>query len=572
MKEADDLGLVVGPQFAQRADEFNDNLTRIKKFGEGAFLRLADQILPDLLDLSQRFLNFLKEIDGKVRVVDSLAFAFRGIANAIREIGDGGNFLPSLVKGQIQAGQQDVGNTLVGSMVKFMMGAGTQGLAALAPPKTSTGNFITKEDSAKISGGKLDLAEAESVAAYQRRELTLAQYLGKRRALIEGAYGVELQLADGNSAKVEMAQTAKQTRMLALEEDGRKEAERLRQESNAHQVAQLDSTIQDTERALSVETNGARRIELLRLEGGLLAEKAGLLAHIAAQQSDTTAHDAALAAYQSNADKQAANQAQINQVPNDTYFTRMSENLSRLQEEWGQVGANIADLTTKSIGTAVDGVANSIAGMIDGTADWGRTFANVAKSIIANIIGIAIQWVLSMTLIAVLKRAFKTAETTEAATAAVAWAPAAIAASIASFGSAATAGGIAFAAAMLAGTALAGGLAAGAGAFAEGGYVSGPGTGKSDSILARISNGEYVIPANVVQDVGVGFFDSLRAGGNAAQSTPAAAPQQRGGGGPNFKVGVIRTRQELRDFMREEGTAMVFDEFGIQRTRFGLDT
>lgn len=34
--------------------------------------------------------------------------------------------------------------------------------------------------------------------------------------------------------------------------------------------------------------------------------------------------------------------------------------------------------------------------------------------------------------------------------------------------------------------------------FAEGGIVSGPGTGTSDSILARISNGEAIIPARVV--------------------------------------------------------------------------
>ena len=34
--------------------------------------------------------------------------------------------------------------------------------------------------------------------------------------------------------------------------------------------------------------------------------------------------------------------------------------------------------------------------------------------------------------------------------------------------------------------------------FKEGGIVQGPGTGRSDSILARISNGEAIIPAHVV--------------------------------------------------------------------------
>lgn len=46
--------------------------------------------------------------------------------------------------------------------------------------------------------------------------------------------------------------------------------------------------------------------------------------------------------------------------------------------------------------------------------------------------------------------------------------------------------------------------------FANGGKVSGPGTGTSDSIIARLSDGEYVIPADVVDVVGVDFFDALR--------------------------------------------------------------
>ncbi len=45
----------------------------------------------------------------------------------------------------------------------------------------------------------------------------------------------------------------------------------------------------------------------------------------------------------------------------------------------------------------------------------------------------------------------------------------------------------------------------------SGGYIQGPGTGTSDSIPARLSDGEYVIPADVVDKVGVEFFDHLRA-------------------------------------------------------------
>jgi hypothetical protein len=45
--------------------------------------------------------------------------------------------------------------------------------------------------------------------------------------------------------------------------------------------------------------------------------------------------------------------------------------------------------------------------------------------------------------------------------------------------------------------------------YAEGGYVSGPGGPTSDSINARLSNGEYVINAAAVNRYGSGFFDQL---------------------------------------------------------------
>ena len=44
---------------------------------------------------------------------------------------------------------------------------------------------------------------------------------------------------------------------------------------------------------------------------------------------------------------------------------------------------------------------------------------------------------------------------------------------------------------------------------AKGGKVTGPGTGTSDSIPIRVSAGEYVIPAKVVQAKGKDFFDAL---------------------------------------------------------------
>ena len=46
--------------------------------------------------------------------------------------------------------------------------------------------------------------------------------------------------------------------------------------------------------------------------------------------------------------------------------------------------------------------------------------------------------------------------------------------------------------------------------LADGGKVNGPGTATSDSIKARLSKGEYVLPADTVQAVGVNTLDALR--------------------------------------------------------------
>lgn len=59
--------------------------------------------------------------------------------------------------------------------------------------------------------------------------------------------------------------------------------------------------------------------------------------------------------------------------------------------------------------------------------------------------------------------------------------------------------------------------------FPSGGPVRGPGTGTSDSILTRLSNGEYVIPAERVDQYGLGLFDAIRSG-QLGMSKPTPRP------------------------------------------------
>ncbi len=48
--------------------------------------------------------------------------------------------------------------------------------------------------------------------------------------------------------------------------------------------------------------------------------------------------------------------------------------------------------------------------------------------------------------------------------------------------------------------------------FASGGHIRGPGTSRSDSILARLSDGEYVLRADAVKKYGIDFLNQINAG------------------------------------------------------------
>ena len=60
--------------------------------------------------------------------------------------------------------------------------------------------------------------------------------------------------------------------------------------------------------------------------------------------------------------------------------------------------------------------------------------------------------------------------------------------------------------------------------FADGGEVQGPGGPKDDAIPARLSDGEYIVPAEVVRKKGTDFFDKLK---EKAQKELAEEEQQQ---------------------------------------------
>lgn len=79
--------------------------------------------------------------------------------------------------------------------------------------------------------------------------------------------------------------------------------------------------------------------------------------------------------------------------------------------------------------------------------------------------------------------------------------------------------------------------------FASGGHIKGPGTGTSDSILARLSNGEYVLRAAAVKQYGTRLLDDMNglrlpkfADGGLVDRVSNIAPQQKNIGSLNFHL------------------------------------
>jgi TP901 family phage tail tape measure protein len=98
--------------------------------------------------------------------------------------------------------------------------------------------------------------------------------------------------------------------------------------------------------------------------------------------------------------------------------------------------------------------------------------------------------------------------------------------------------------------------------FATGGYVSGPGTGTSDSIAASLSNGEFVMRSSAVRSLGVGFLDKLNKGyvqgfamGGLVGDTPAPSPSI-GGTKVDYTVVEAKSRPTAEDLVRVTNSAV----------------
>ena len=210
-------------------------------------------------------------------------------------------------------------------------------------------------------------------------------------------------------------------------------------------------------------------------------EAKGEMQDILNQPLATTAVDGWLADVRARSDEAATNMQEGVQgvaAEAETLF----ENIKTAGQ---QAGTMIQTVILAPIQAAFDELSNSIRGLIDGTMTWSDALGNIALTVATTVlqafVSMAAAWLttwiatqLGIQAMGAASTAAGTASSAAAATAlTAAWFPAAMFASIATFGEAAAAGGAVFGMAMMAGAAAAGAASVLAGALSSVGFAVG---------------------------------------------------------------------------------------------------
>lgn len=98
-EEADRLGITLSTEAGEQAEAFNDNITRLHAAVTGLWREVANQLLPQLLDLSETFFGTATKGDHLKESATSIADAFRGIGSVVGVLVSGMKIVSGTVRG-----------------------------------------------------------------------------------------------------------------------------------------------------------------------------------------------------------------------------------------------------------------------------------------------------------------------------------------------------------------------------------------------------------------------------------------------------------------------------------------
>ena len=250
------------------------------------------------------------------------------------------------------------------------------------------------------------------------------------------------------------------------------------------------------------------------------------------------------------------NQRQAMGPSPESFSQNFQSTVVQLQNQFGTVAQQMATTFADVFNSAISSISNGITGLIMGTMSWGQALAmigtTILTTIVQSIVQMGVRWVATQILMATVGKAIMAASLAAtvpiAAASSAVWATPATLATIASYGSAAAAapGFILGAQGMVLAQSLA--------AFREGGYT---GDGNPNDVAGVVHRGEYVVPADAVDRIGLSSLNAMASGGvsDAGAFTSAAAP------GPiTLNMGVFDNPARLNDWARSnEGRTVLVD-------------
>ena len=244
---------------------------------------------------------------------------------------------------------------------------------------------------------------------------------------------------------------------------------------------------------------------------------------------------------------------------NDSFSANMDKAIIRLQN-FSNLAKETAQAFENAFNNAVNSISSGISGLIMGTKTWGQALREISTSIVTEIINsivrMGVQWVMTQMLMntasqvgTAIRTALHISGETQATSATVSGATTRVAANaaVAGSGAASSQASIPYIGPILAVAAMAAVIAAviaACGGFSEGGFT---GTGGKYEPAGIVHRGEFVVPADAVNRIGLDNLETLRSG-----NVPVAASPSSGGNGGNVSVYAFTNPRQMATHIEKD--------------------
>ena len=517
-QEAERLGLVMSQDAADGSRQLGDNINILRARARGFGNAMAASVLPILVNYTTEVANAAKETDG---LNDNVTTVTRVVGFAMKAIEGLNTTVRLLAAGIAATGALAVSEFM--NMLKnvqiFARGVGRVAMAILRRDFASLGRITqeSRDEQERREELHADARLAIVDSFVEDRDEILANAAARFAAIDKGMLGELVEGAEVASRDTNNSLTGPGGITDAINEiDEEFEALSRKMASNLARartpMQEFGDELRDLWRAFELGIISEQQFDLLeaRLEEALdpqgvhaARREAMAIAEAEAQRMEELVNQAARVRMEIQGIdlRTRAHLESLQELLDEGLLTWQEYELAVRQvsgalEEGEDQAARYMDLVQQGVGTLADTLIDGIVDPLN--ASWEDMASNFIRQITRMVLQTAAQ------------RAI-----------------------LAAFG-----GGVGFSE---------GGLVQG---FASGGYVSGPGTSTSDSIPARLSAGEYVMPASSVDRFGVGFFESIRKGlvPGFASGGLVQRPGTSGGGtsgGPmSVKVVVVSNERE----------------------------